>query len=88
MSAYLKTLERQLLAPTEKRTRESKVRDWFISQPEVSRHRPYSMEEIERGTGIAGRFLGEMLIILGWSRHRRWSSRTSYLRYWLPPGYF
>lgn len=87
MSAYLKKIARAVAdenkasAPTPAK----RVEEWFAKQPEVSRHRPYSMEEIECDTGIAGRFLGEILISLGWTRHRRWSSKTSYRRYWIPP---
>jgi hypothetical protein len=87
MSAYLNSLKREMLSNLPKRTRESKLSEWFDTQPEISRQRPYSMGEIERDTGIAGRLLGELLIRLGWTRHRRWSSKTSYRRYWLPPNY-
>ena len=85
MSAYLNSLKRDMVSNLPKRTRESKLCEWFNTQPEISRRRPYSMEEIVRGTGIAGRFLGEQLIRLGWTRHRRWASKTSYRRYWIPP---
>jgi len=87
MSAYLNSLKSQQIPASQKRTVESRLLEWFIKQPEVSRQRPYSMEEIERGTGIAGRFLGELLIRLGWTRHRCWIGCTSYRRYWLPPFY-
>lgn len=86
MSAYLNSLRQEVAAAKAPTTSslEARVTSWFSNQPEVSRFRPYSMREIEQGTGIAGRFLGEVLIKLGWTRHRRWSSKSSYRRYWLP----
>lgn len=87
MSAYLKKLacavadENRASAPTPAK----RVEEWFAKQPEISRHRPYSMQEIEIGTGIAARFLGELLISQGWKRRRQWSSKTSYRRFWTPP---
>ena len=87
MSAYLNQLRKDAVAAKAPAisSLEARVAYWFSNLPEVSRFRPYSMGEIEHGTGIAGRFLGEILIKHGWTRRRRWSSSTSYRRYWLPP---
>jgi hypothetical protein len=86
MSAFLNSLKREMSSISPKRTRESKLSEWFNAQPEISRQRPYSMEEIERGTCIPSRFLGGLLLRLGWTRHRQWATKSSYRRYWLPPG--
>lgn len=59
--------------------------DWFNYLPEISRDRPYSMEEMERPLGTQGKYLSPILLSLGWQRRRKWSSRRQYHRYWVPP---
>lgn len=88
-SAYITALNRELEAETPQPPRlelRQRFSAWFVSQPEVSRHRPYSMTELERGLNTQGRFLSPILLSLGWQRRRKWSSSQQYLRYWVPPG--
>lgn len=91
MSAYIKALRKDLEAeeqPTElsKQDMESRFLAWLDSQPEISRLRPYSMTELEKALGTQGRYLSPVLLRLGWERRRKWTGKTQYLRYWLPPG--
>lgn len=91
MSAYIKSLQRSLEAeepPTllSKRDLESRFLEWLDSVPEISRLRPYSMTELEQALGTQGRYLSPVLFRLGWERRRKWTSKTQYLRYWVPPG--
>jgi hypothetical protein len=59
---------------------------WYRSLPEVSRQRPFSMQEFEAALGTQGKYLSAVLVDLGWTRKRRWSG-TRYFRYWLPPAW-
>ena len=58
---------------------------WYESLPEVSRHRPFAMIELEQALDTQGKYLSPVLLGLGWQRHRKWSSKTQYHRYWVPP---
>lgn len=58
---------------------------WYDALPEISRHRPFAMVEIEQALGTQGKYLSPVLLSLGWQRHRKWSSRGQYYRYWVPP---
>ena len=98
MTAYIRRLRKEA-AEQEAASRppndklKERVARWFGAQPIVSRHRPYSMSEIESGVGVAGRFLSSALLDLGWERRRRWTTgnegtrRTQYPRFWEPPAY-
>jgi len=59
--------------------------EWFDSQPEISRIRPYAMVELEQALGAPGRLLSPILLDLGWERRRKWSSKGQSPRYWVPP---
>lgn len=90
-SAYVKSLQRALEAeepPAQlsKRDLESRLLTWLNSQPEISRLRPYAMSELEKALGTQGRYLSPVLFHLGWERRRKWTGKTHYLRYWVPPG--
>lgn len=90
MSAYIKSLQKCLEAeesPTllSKYDLESRFLSWMDSQPEISRLRPYAMAELENALGTQGRYLSAVLLHHGWSRRRKWTSKTQYLRYWVPP---
>lgn len=90
MSAYIKSLQRSLEADgsqtlLSKRDLESRFLAWLDSVPEISRLRPYSMIELERGLDTQGRYLSPILLRLGWKRRRKWSSTGQYHRYWVPP---
>ena len=89
-SAYIKSLRRSLEAEEQPNVLsrpglEARFFSWLDSQPEISRHRPYSMTELEKALGTQGRYLSPVLLRLGWERRRKWNSKTQYLRYWVPP---
>jgi hypothetical protein len=90
-SAYIKALQRSFEAEepsaelSKKLDLEARLRDWLNSQPEISRQRPYAMSELERALGTQGRYLSPVLFGLGWERRRRWTGKSQYLRYWVPP---
>lgn len=91
-SAYVKSLQRALNADeppaalSKKSDLEVHFLDWMNSQPEISRIRPYAMTELENALGTQGRYLSAILIRHGWARRRKWTGKTQYLRYWVPPG--
>ena len=90
MSAYVKSLQRSLEAevlpaPLYKSDLETRFLAWLDSQPEISRLRPYAMSELENALSTQGRYLSSILLRHGWSRRRKWNSKTQYLRYWMPP---
>lgn len=90
-SAYISALRRSVEAETAplhpiKPNLKQRFKDWFDSQPEISRVRPYSMVELERALGTQGRFLSPILLSLGWERRRKWSSTGLSPRYWISPG--
>jgi hypothetical protein len=89
-SAYISSLRRSLAGETEapqlsKPDLRQRFLDWLDSQPEISRFRPYSMTELEKALGTQGRYLSPVLLRLGWERRRKWTGKTQYLRYWVPP---
>ncbi len=84
-SAYLRSLERMLPPPASKpkvKPLEERFIAWFISLPEFTRHRPFSMREFEIALNSQGRFISPVLLRLGWQRQRQWSSQGQYHRYW------
>ena len=60
--------------------------DWHASLPEIARHRPFAMVEVEQALGTQGKYLSPVLLSLGWQRRRKWTSQAQYPRYWVPPG--
>ena len=58
---------------------------WYAALPEIARHRPFAMVELEVALSTQGRYLSPILLSLGWNRRRRWSGGGQYNRYWLPP---
>jgi len=89
-SAYISALYRSLEAeepPAQLSTSslETRFLSWLNSQPEISRLRPYAMTELEQAVGTQGRYLSPVLLRLGWERRRKWTSKTQYHRYWVPP---
>ena len=90
MSAYIKSLQQSLKAEEPstqlfKADLEARFIAWLDSQPEISRHRPYAMSELEEALCTQGRYLSPVLLRYGWARRRKWTSKTQYLRYWVPP---
>jgi hypothetical protein len=59
--------------------------DWYSALPEISRSRAFAMAEIEAALSTQGKYLSPVLLSLGWTRKRRWSSGGQYNRYWAPP---
>ena len=91
MSAYIKSLQRGLKAEEgavqlSRSDLETRFLVWIDSHPEISRLRPYAMSELEQALGTQGRYLSPILLRLGWERRRKWTGKTQYLRYWVPPG--
>lgn len=90
-SAYIKQLNRMLeeevSAPTVPQALDLRQRflAWYESLPEVSRHRPFAMLELEQALHTQGKYLSPALLSLGWQRCRKWSSKGQYHRYWVPP---
>ena len=89
MSAYLQTLQKEQMrtlryAPT---TLQQRIQVWFSALPELTRHRPFSMQELENALGSQGRHIGPVLLALGWTRMRTWGGTQPFRRYWLPSGF-
>lgn len=89
-SAYIRSLQRSLDAEAAhevlfKPNLKQRFIEWFEGVPEISRVRPWSMQEFERALGTQGRFLSPILESLGWERRRKWSSKGANPRYWTPP---
>ena len=88
-SAYIARLNRELQEPTEaessQRSLQQRFIDWYDALPEISRSRPFAMTELEAALTTQGKYLSPILLKLGWSRARKWSSRGQYHRYWTPP---
>lgn len=89
-SAYIRTLNRdqepaKLQGTDPAPTLQERFLNWYASLPEVSRHRPFSMLELEEALSTQGKYLGPVLLRLGWTRHRRWARTGAYNRFWLPP---
>jgi hypothetical protein len=89
-SAYIRSLYRSLAdeaaadQPAKPNLRQRFIA-WHASLPELTRHRPFAMAELEQALGVRGKYLSPILLSLGWQRRRKWSSRGQYHRYWLPP---
>ena len=58
---------------------------WYNSLPEISRQRPFSMVEFEQALNTQGKYISPILLSEGWKRRRKWSSKSQYHRYWIPP---
>ena len=89
-SAYIASLNRELertsavSTVTELDLRQRLV-DWHERLPDVAKHRPFAMTEIEEALGTQGKHLSPIMLALGWVRRRRWSTAGQYNRYWVPP---
>jgi len=92
MSAYVSSLKRlaeayqapAVSAPTAPDLWQRFI-EWYSGLPEVSRSRAFAMAEIEAALSTQGKYLGPILLSLGWTRKRRWSGGGQYSRYWMPP---
>ena len=88
VTAFVKKLQREFAA-RQRRDDPGDLRqrflDWYGTLPEVTRNRPWSMQEVETALGTQGKYISAVLLTLGWQRKRQWSSTGRYHRYWLPP---
>ncbi len=88
-SAYVRVLRQSLCEEEGQQLSKTDLKqrflEWFDSQPEISRIRPYGMAEMEQAIGAPGRLLSPVLLALGWERRRKWSSKGQSPRYWVPP---
>lgn len=80
--SFAKDVEAEQLSKPDLRQR---FLDWHIGLPEITRHRPFAMVELEQALGTQGKYLSPVLLSLGWQRKRRWTSLGQYPRYWVPP---
>jgi hypothetical protein len=88
MPAYVrKMLESAAAAypPSPRSTLRARFVDWYASLPAVSRERPFAMSEIEAALKTQGKYIGPVLLELGWRRRRLYKTRGPYSRYWVPP---
>ena len=90
MSAYVRTLIKSAAAAQRAPSRSQSLRDrfveWHRSLPAVSRERPFAMSEFEVALNTQGKYVGPVLLELGWTRKRRWAAGGGqYNRYWVPP---
>lgn len=90
-SAYIRDLKRSVDAAFEierqtEATLAERFQSWFESLPEVSRARAFSMREMEQALQTQGKYLSPILLVNGWQRRRKWTSKSQYHRYWVPPG--
>ena len=87
--AYLAELNKLTEAQQAPRPQSSSLRErferWHRSLPAVSRNRRFSMSEIEAALKSQGKYISPILLELGWSRRRVWSTTGQYHRYWVPP---
>jgi hypothetical protein len=87
-SAYVRQLNSRITvrqpAP-ERLSLKDRIEAWFDNQPAVSKVRPYSIVEIETALATQGRYVGPILMSLGWVRRRAYSGAGPYHRYWVPP---
>ncbi|MGL5839777.1 MAG: hypothetical protein ACRCY3_14895 [Sphingorhabdus sp.] len=87
-SAYISALNRELgneTLPLSTPDLKQRFLAWLDSVPEVSRNRRYSIVEFERALSTQGRYISPVLLSLGWTRQRDWSSKGQNQRYWVPP---
>jgi len=86
MSAYIKLMQQRVPADSPREIPlKQQFLEWYGALPEVARIRPFSMVEFEQALGTQGKYISPVLLVLGWQRKRRWSSRGHYHRYWVPP---
>lgn len=89
MTAYISSLNRLVEATQQTSLSvpdlEQRFVEWYATLPEISRCRPFAMIELEQALSTQGKYLGHVLLTLGWERKRRWTGHGQYSRYWIPP---
>jgi hypothetical protein len=86
---YAAQLRKEAEARRARPSQPSSLRDrflsWYASLPAVSRDRRFSMTEFEAALKTQGRYISPVLLELGWTRKRVWSTTRQYHRYWQSP---
>jgi hypothetical protein len=89
MTAYIAALNKLLETAAQNSAVAPNLRrrfvEWYDSQPEISRCRPFAMVELEGALSTQGKYLSPILLSLGWRRKRKWTGGGQYSRYWMPP---
>ncbi len=89
VSAYICSLNRRVEATSQSVFAKPDLRErfaaWYAALPEISRYRAFAMTELEIALSTQGKYLGPVLLALGWQRRRKWTGSGEYSRYWLPP---
>lgn len=88
MSAYVQTLNRSLstFQPAHERlSLKQRFTEWYEALPAFTRQRAFSMSELEGALETQGKYLGTILVSLGWKRRRIYSGTGPYHRVWMPP---
>jgi hypothetical protein len=88
MLAYKAELEKRAAAqspPSQPQSLRQKILTWHQTLPAVSRERPFAMSEFEAALKTQGKYIGPVLLDLGWRRRRLYETRGPYSRYWVPP---
>lgn len=87
--AYILDLQKQTAAqapPARMPSLRERFLDWFSgSVPSFARDRSFAMTEFEAALKTQGKYISPVLLELGWTRHRIWSTTGHYHRYWRPP---
>jgi hypothetical protein len=60
---------------------------WHSSLAAVSRERRFGMSEFEKALQTQVKYIGPVLLELGWRRKRIWNTTGQYHRYWEPPAH-
>jgi hypothetical protein len=88
MLAYKAELEKLVAArspPSKPQSLRDRFLAWYRALPAVSRERPFAMSEIEAALKTQGKYIGPVLLDLGWRRRRLYKTRGPYSRFWVPP---
>ena len=88
MSAYVKNLNLSLptIQPVpEHLSLKHRFTEWYEALPSFTRQRAFSMSELEGAMQTQGKYLGVILVSLGWKRQRIYSTTGPYYRIWVPP---
>lgn len=86
-TSYVEGLRRQITIEStqEQPALQARLMAWLKSLPPAIRDRPFAMQEFEAALATQGKYISAVLLDLGWTRKRQWSTTGQYHRYWLPP---
>jgi hypothetical protein len=88
MSAYIAELNRLVAAqspPSKPQSLGLRIQEWYRALPAVARERPFAISEFEAALKTQGKFIGPVLLELGWRRRRLFKTQGPYSRFWVPP---